>query len=154
MEEQSRLQDTGDDVGPEHELVNEVQLARVLKSVESEGDEAEKVEVGGARSGPAAEKDVQSDGEIDETDEAQPLVPTAIGRFRNDNHWSIKRHPIPRDLVVRLGVDAACAVDRTLQVSHSSDRDVIYSREQITVLNAREFAGTVGIYLDGLKATT
>jgi len=69
VQEQGRLECLGDDVAPVDDPVQIVELAGVVEGVQRERYEAEDVEVHRARSGPAAEEDVETDGQVDEADD-------------------------------------------------------------------------------------
>ena len=84
VEEQRGLKRGGDDVGPVDDPVEGVELAGVLEGVEDEGDEAEDVEVGGFGGGPAAEQDVDADGQVDHGDEPEAVVDGAVGGLGDD----------------------------------------------------------------------
>src|ERR1700691_2467653 len=84
MQEKSRLQHSGTDVAPVDCPVEIVQLAGVLEGIGNERDEAENVEVRRAGSSPAAQQNVESNAEVNECDQPQPVVERTLRR--NQNH--------------------------------------------------------------------
>ena len=84
MQEKRGLQRCGLDVGPVDGEIKSIQFACVLEGIEDEGHQAEDVKVGRLRRGPPSEEDIETDGEIDETDEALELKIGAIGGLEND----------------------------------------------------------------------
>ena len=60
----------------------------------------------GARSGPAAEQNIEADGEINQPDDAQTLVGTPVGSLQVDNHRRIQCRPVAGDRVIGCFVDA------------------------------------------------
>ena len=87
VEKERRLKRPGGDVSPVDDLVEGVQLARVLEGVENKRGEAEDVEVRGFRSGPPAKQDIDADHQVDRGYEAEALVDRAIGRFEDDGNF-------------------------------------------------------------------
>ncbi len=61
MDKEGRLEKQGDDVAPVNNLIERIQLAAVVKTVENERDEAEDVEVNCAGRVPAARKNKKPD---------------------------------------------------------------------------------------------
>ena len=78
MEKERRLQRLGQHVDPENGPVERVELAGVFQRVERERNQAEEIEVSGARRGPAAEENVDADGQIDQADDALRLRQAAV----------------------------------------------------------------------------
>src|SRR5665213_296995 len=74
VQEERGLESCGYVVAPQDPEVESVQLSGDLEGVEREGGQAEDVEVGGFRGRPAAEENVEADGEVDQRDEAEDLV--------------------------------------------------------------------------------
>jgi hypothetical protein len=78
MEEQCRLQYPRDDIAPQDGPVKIVQLAGVLEGIGDERDQTKNVEVRGTGSGPAAEQDVDANAEVNERNQAQPVIQGAV----------------------------------------------------------------------------
>ena len=136
MQEQSRLQGSCNDVAPKHCLIDEIQLAGVLQRVQSEGNQAEKIEVERARGGPAAKEHVYADGQVDDADEAQTQVRAAIFCLRIDNDWCVQRLSIPRNGVISFTVCAG-AIEFALEVREPRYLGTIDRREQVVFVDAR-----------------
>ena len=86
MQKERRLQGIQPARSPEDDPVERIERAGVLERIEGEGDQAEEVEVGGARRCPAAEENVDADGQVDEADDALTQLQAAVQRLRNDDH--------------------------------------------------------------------
>src|ERR1700688_578795 len=70
MQQQRRRQHARRDARPVHLVVKGVELAAVLERIEDEGDEAEHVEVHGARGVPSANENKHSDEQIEQAQKA------------------------------------------------------------------------------------
>ena len=95
-----------------------------LRAYQRERDQAEEIEVGGARSAPAAEQDVEADDEVDETDDAQALGQAAVKGIGNDLDGRVEGNAVAGDGVVDLAVGAG-AVEGAFEVGESRDRVVV-----------------------------
>ncbi len=120
MEEEGRLQRLGHDIRPEDGPVQRVELAGVLERVPRERNQAEEVEVGGARGSPAAEENVEADDQVDEADEAQALVQAAVERLGNYFDRRIQGNAVAGDDVVDLAVGAG-AVECAFEIGDPRD---------------------------------
>jgi hypothetical protein len=104
VQEERRLQRLGHNIRPEDDPVQSVEFGGVLQRVERKGNQAEEVKVRRAGGAPAAEKHVEADDEIDEADDAQAELETAIQRLGNDLDRRFEGNAIARDGVVDLAV--------------------------------------------------
>ena len=104
MEEQRRLQRSGQNPAPVDSPVKAVQLAGVVKRVKNKRGQAKDVKMSRTRSGPPPEQDVESDGEIDQRNQPQTLVLAAIRRF--NNHRCMDRNARPDEEVVHMAPGA------------------------------------------------
>ena len=148
MQKQRRLQRFGQHIEPEDGPVQRVELAGVLERVQGEGDQAEEVEVGGARGRPAAEENIDADGQVDQADEAQSLLQAAVQRLGNHLDRRIQGNAVAGDDVVDLAV-AAGAVECAFQIVGPRDRchgragGIADSGQQVSRLDAGALAGHV-----------
>src|SRR5208283_5968204 len=101
-EKECRLQRLGHDIRPEDGPVQRIELAGVLERVPRERNQAEEVEVGGAWGTPAAEENVEADDQVDEANEAQPLVQAPVKRLGNYFDRRIQGNAVAGDDVVDL----------------------------------------------------
>src|SRR5882757_1779685 len=85
MQEQRRLQESGYHVAPQNDPIKLVQLARIFEGVIDKRNEAEDVEMEGARRRPPSQEDVHPNAEVDQSNKAKPIVCRAVGRFQHDN---------------------------------------------------------------------
>jgi hypothetical protein len=83
VDEQSWLQQPGDNVAPQNDRVKIVQLVYVFERIRDEGDQAENIEVRGTGSGPAAQQNVYANAQIDQRDQPQPVIEGPIGGDQN-----------------------------------------------------------------------
>ncbi len=84
MKKERGLESRGCQVSPIDGLVKAIEHAGVLEGVENERHEAEDVEVGGLRGGPAAEQDIDANAEIGERDETESVVARSIEWLKDD----------------------------------------------------------------------
>jgi len=115
MQQERRLQRLRQRIQPENSPVQQIQLASELKGVPGKRNQAEEIEVGGARSGPAPQEHIQSHGQIDEADETQRLLQTSVGRFGDDQDRLVQRNAVAGNGVIGLDVNA-CAIQFAVQV--------------------------------------
>ncbi len=132
MQKQRRLQRLSQHIAPENGPVQGVQLAGVLERVEGEGNQAEEVEVSGARGCPAAEENVDADGQVDEADEAQPQRQAAVQRLGDDHR--LQGNAAAGDFVTGLAVNLG-AIENALQVGYAHDGSVVGFGKQAFGLN-------------------
>lgn len=78
VQEHRRLQKPGYNVSPQDRPVERVQLTCVVEGIQYKRGHAENVEVRGARSRPAAEKNVKPNREINQSDKTKPVVGTSL----------------------------------------------------------------------------
>src|ERR1700730_1621909 len=134
MQEQSGLQKPGRDVAPVDSPVKLVQLSSELEGVENERDQAEDIEMRGARCRPAPQQNVKPDAQIDQSDETKPVVERALSR--DQNHCGVQRNRLPNQRVCCLrpganpvhltnprgGVLHLALVDRSQAITHANAR--------------------------------
>ena len=130
MQKQSRLQQPGGNVAPIDRPVKLVQLSGELEGVKDERNQAENIEMRGTRRRPAPQQNIKPDAQVDQRDEAQPVIQRAFGR--NQNHRRIQRDGLPHQRISRLrprpypvnlshpggGVFHVMLVDRGQPVAH------------------------------------
>src|SRR5882762_4542257 len=115
MQEQRRLQESGYHVAPQNDPIKLVQLAGIFEGVIDERNEAEDVEMEGARSRPPSQEDVHPNAEVDEGNKAKPIICRAVGRFQHDN--CVKGNASAEKGIRRLGPHAFA-----VNLSHQSWR--------------------------------
>ena len=142
VEKQGWLQNSGGDVAPINDPVEIVQLAGVLERIGNERDDAENVEMRRPGSGPAAQQDVESDAEIDQRNQPQPVVERALGRNQNDA--GIQWDRLPEQGIVGFRPDAG-SVELALQSRHILDILPVDRHQLVAGFNAASCPGTVGI---------
>ena len=124
MKKQCRLQGFSQHVRPEDGPVERVECAGVLERIQCERNQAEDVEVSGARSRPAAKEHVDADGQIDEPNHAlaQRQAPVHWLRDYLDDYLSqpARRGAAASELVVDLEIVAG-AVEGALEIGQSRD---------------------------------
>ena len=118
MQKDRRLKDRRDYVTPVDRPVKFVQLAGVLERVGNERHQAEDVEVRRARRGPAPQQYVNSDAEINQRDQPEPIVERTLSRDEND--FRIQRNRVPNKRVAGLRPDA-CMEQLPFQASDVLD---------------------------------
>ena len=84
MQEQSRLQDPGDNVAPVDGPIEVVQLAGVFERIRDERYQAENVKVRRTGCCPAAQQHVNADAQINQSDQPQPIIQRAIRGNQKD----------------------------------------------------------------------
>ena len=124
VQKKRRLQGFSGDIRPEDHQVQPFQAARELEGIKDERYQAEKIEVRGAQSAPAAEQDVEANEQIDQADDAQSLRQRAVERNRDQLDGRIERNAVACDCVINLSVDAG-AVKDALQVRKLSDGNFV-----------------------------
>ena len=87
--------------------------------------------MGGARSAPAAEEDVEADDEVDEADDAQAQGQAAVQGYGDDFDGRIERDAVAGDGVVDLAVGAG-AVKGAFQVGEPRDRGSSHEAQSAT----------------------
>ena len=130
MQKKRRLQRLGQHIAPQNGPVKRIEFASVLEAVECERDQAKQVEVSGARGRPAAEENVDADGQVDESDDAQPQSHAPVERLGNDHNGRVKRDAVAGDCVAGLAVNLS-AVEDALEVSDPHDGGVADRGEQV-----------------------
>src|SRR5277367_5795799 len=80
VQEERGLQGAGNDVAPEDDLIERVELAGVFEGVKRKRRQAENVEMGRVGRSPAPEEDIESDSKIDECYKAEALIVAAVDR--------------------------------------------------------------------------
>ncbi len=123
VQKERRLQGFSQNVGPENDPVERVERAGVLERIEGEGDQAEEVEVGGARRCPATEENVDADGQVDKPDDALTQLQTAVERLRDHFDRPAQRSSVSHDPIVDLEV-ASGVIKGALQIIHALDGGV------------------------------
>src|SRR6185312_2439179 len=79
MQKQSRLQQPRGDVAPIDRPVKLVQLSGELEGVKDERNQTENIEMRGTRRRPASQQNIKADAQVDQRDEAQPVIQRAFG---------------------------------------------------------------------------
>ena len=93
MQEQRRLQQPGDYVGPVHNPVEVVELAGVVERIKDERDQAENVEVRALGRSPASQQNVQANAQVDQRNQPQSAVERPVGGSQNQRRFY--RHTLP-----------------------------------------------------------
>ncbi len=150
MQEQGRLQQPGGNVAPVDRPVKLVQLSGEFEGVKDERDQAKNIEMGRTRRRPAPQQNIKPDAEIDQGDEAQPVVERTLGR--NQDHGGVERHGLPYQGISSLrpcahAVDLAHPGGRVLHV-------MLVDRGQVVASpNTGLLAGAVWLHAVGYQAT-
>ena len=105
----------------------------------------------GPWSRPAAEKDINADGQVDQADHPQAQRHAAVHWLGNDHHGSVEPDAVAGDRVAGVAVDSG-AVELALQVGQTLDGGVVDRGEQVVRLNAGALAGAAGQNLVGRQA--
>src|SRR5450755_3668458 len=100
MQEQSRLQQPGNFIGPQHGPIETVELADIMQRVEDERDQAENVKMRGTDGRPTPHQHVESNAQVDEGDQPQPIVHGPLGGYQD--HFHIQRNRAADQRVGRL----------------------------------------------------
>ena len=119
-----------------------IELARGPEGVKNERNKAEDEEVGGMWGGPAPQKYIEADAEIDQGDEAEPLMDAAVLHVEDDGDIG-QADTIALEAVVD-GVVGSGAPDFAGEVSADQSRLVAGGDEKIAWFDAGALAGTIG----------
>ena len=104
MQEQGRLKQFGNDVGPVDRPVEVVQLSRVMEREIDKRAQAKKIKVRGFGGRPAPEQNVETDAEINERNEPQTGVERPVVGYEDDRN--LNRNAVTDQVVLGLGVGA------------------------------------------------
>ncbi len=149
MEKERRLQGGRRNIAPIDDPVEIREPVGVFKGIEDERRQAEKIEVGGAGRGPAAEEDIEPDPEIDQRDKAEALVQAVVGRIEND--WVFNTYATPLDGVGRRSVRFG-AKHLPIEAGYMLRRVPVGFDEHIADCDAGFLAGAAGQHTVGAKA--
>ncbi len=151
VEEECRLERISDNLAPVDSLVEGFRPAEVPERVEDERGEAEQIKVGGVGRGPASEEDVEADAEIDQGDEAKPLIDAAILEVEDDG--DIRDAETMTDESVVNGVVGAGVPHLPREKRESRGGNVVGFEEEVAGFYAGTFARAIGGDALGLKTT-
>ncbi len=158
VQDQGGLKGRGEDVAPVDHPVEGIELAGVVEGVEDERDQTEDEEMEGLRGRPAAEEDVEADGEIDQRDDALNLVDAAVGGLENDLNVElgdalevVLARQGPEDGVGGVGPDAV-VIDDVLEGRDARGGVVVDGDEDVSLADAGALAGGVGGDAGGAEA--
>ena len=158
MQKEGRLQGFGQSIGPKDGPVEPIQLTGVFEGIESKGNQAKEIEVGGARSAPAPKENVEADDEIDEANDAQTPCQAAVQGLGNDFDGRIERDAVAGDVIENLAVGTG-AVESAVEVGSTLNREFVTgsatgdSGEKVLGLNAGYLSGLPGQNALGFQAT-
>ncbi len=142
VQEQRRLQQPRDYVGPVHNPVEVVELAGVVERIENERYQAENVEVRALGRSPASQQDIQADAQVNQRDQPQSAVKRPIGGSQNQRRFYRDTLANQRVVGFRPHADAIQLPFHSTDISHIAAAN---GQQPVAGLDSSFLAGAIGI---------